>query len=423
MTIKRIMAMATAVMMAACGLCSCGSTDSSAAGTETTTTAAAASSGEETPDESSEPEKLPETDEEWHQAMIDKSLVTVGATAPMLRKIKKAQDGEKVTVAYLGGSITEGISAGSDLCYAKLSYEYFAEKFGTGDNVEYVNAGLSGTPSILGNIRLERDVLDYDPDICFIEFAVNDGTNEDYQAAYESIIRSLLERDVAVVLLFSVTADDYSAQDYMKEIGNAYQLPMISYCDALRYMFENEKMTWKDFSDDKSHPNKEGHALVAEMVDHYFDEVAKTDGSEAIMPAQMNMMCVTGITLLENDAIEPESSGSWEEGSTISRFTKGWTYDPEGENEPIVFKFKGRFAYLVYKEVGSGDFGKLHVKITCDGELYDEKDITTVTSSGWGNPQVSLLGLQVDEKEYEVEISMAEGDEESAGEILAIAHN
>ena len=267
-------------------------------------------------------------------------------------------------------------------------------------------------------------MLDHEPDICFIEFAVNDGTDADYQAAYESIVRTLLEKDVAVVLLFSVTADDYSAQDYMKQIGTAYQLPMISYCDALRFMFENNRMTWKDFSNDKSHPNVNGHALVAEMVDHYFDEAAAAESVEApAMPAQLNSMCDVGITLLENDAITPESTGSWTEGSTVASFTKGWTYDPEGGNEPLVFKFKGKFGYLVYKEVGSGSFGTLHVKVSCDGEVYDEKDITTVTSGGWGNPQVSLLALQVEEKEYEVEITMAAGSEEMQGEILAVAHS
>ena len=128
---------------------------------------------------SSQVEKMPETDEEWTQAMYDKAMVSYGNTSMMQNVIKKAQSGEKVTVAYLGGSITEGISAGADGCYAKLTYDYFAQKFGTGDNVQYVNAGLSGTPSKLGILRLDRDVLAYEPDICFIEFAVNDGTETD----------------------------------------------------------------------------------------------------------------------------------------------------------------------------------------------------------------------------------------------------
>lgn len=222
---------------------------------------------------SSQVEKMPETDEEWTQAMYDKAMVSYGNTSMMQNVIKKAQSGEKVTVAYLGGSITEGISAGAEGCYAKLTYDYFAQKFGTGDNVQYVNAGLSGTPSKLGILRLDRDVLAYEPDICFIEFAVNDGTETDYQNAYESIVRTLLQKNITPVLLFSVTENDHSAQDYMKQIGEFYHLPMISYCDALRYLFANNRMTWKDFSDDQSHPNDEGHKLVASMVDYYFDTV------------------------------------------------------------------------------------------------------------------------------------------------------
>lgn len=63
---------------------------------------------------SSQVEKMPETDEEWTQAMYDKAMVSYGNTSMMQNVIKKAQSGEKVTVAYLGGSITEGISAGAD---------------------------------------------------------------------------------------------------------------------------------------------------------------------------------------------------------------------------------------------------------------------------------------------------------------------
>ena len=150
--------------------------------------------------------KAEKTDADWNNEMIEKSLVTYGNTTAMQEKIKKAQSGEDVTIAYLGGSITEGISAGPSLCWAKLSYEHFAEKYGTGDNVKYCNAGLSGTPSKLGILRLKRDVLVNKPDICFIEYAVNDAKDGEHQNAYESIVRDLLDQNVAVVLLFSVTA-------------------------------------------------------------------------------------------------------------------------------------------------------------------------------------------------------------------------
>ncbi len=374
---------------------------------------------------SSQVEKMPETDEEWTQAMYDKAMVSYGNTSMMQNVIKKAQSGEKVTVAYLGGSITEGISAGADGCYAKLTYDYFAQKFGTGDNVQYVNAGLSGTPSKLGILRLDRDVLAYEPDICFIEFAVNDGTETDYQNAYESIVRTLLQKNITPVLLFSVTENDHSAQDYMKQIGEFYHLPMISYCDALRYLFANNRMTWKDFSDDQSHPNTEGHKLVASMVDYYFDTVMDVaPEGDYVMPTDTVFSPrEVDAHMYEGDSLTPTSLGSWKEGSTIASFTNGWTYDNTGDNIPIVFEFKDKkFLYMIYKEVKQGEFGKLHVKVTADGEVYDESDYDTISPSGWGNAQIQNIAMMPEATNYTVEISMAAGDEDKHGEVLAFGY-
>lgn len=417
MKTKKLIAMLLACTLAVSSFAACGNDSDS-------DSEKAVSSAQSAAEESSEVEKVPETDEEWNRATLEKSMVSYGNTILMQNVIKRAQAGEEVTIAYLGGSITEGISAGADDCYAKLTYNYFAEKFGTGDNVKYCNAGLSGTPSKLGVLRLDRDVLSADPDVVFIEFAVNDGSDSDYQNAYESIVQTLLEKNIAVVLLFSVTAEDYSAQDYMKEIGYAYNLPMISYCDALRYLFENNRMTWEDFSDDQSHPNVEGHKLVASMVDYYFDTVMDVEPTgDFVMPIEtVYSPREIDAHMVENDGITPVSLGSWKEGSTIASFEKGWTHSPDAGNEPIVFEMDAKFVYLIYKEVQSGNYGNLHVKVTADGEDYDECDYQVVSPSGWGNAQVQNIAMMPSAAKYRIEISMSEGYEESYGEILGFGY-
>ncbi|WP_294408428.1 SGNH/GDSL hydrolase family protein [uncultured Ruminococcus sp.] len=415
MKMKRFAAMLTACAMAICCMAGC------AGGSESESSSGKADSSAA---ESSEAEKLPETDEEWNQAMLDKAMVSYGNTSMMQDVIKRAQAGEDVTIAYLGGSITEGISAGPDDCYAKLTYEHFAEKFGTGDNVKYHNAGLSGTPSKLGILRLDRDVLAYDPDVVFIEFAVNDGSEPDYQNAYESIVKTLLEKNIAVVLLFSVTAEDHSAQDYMKEIGTGYNLPMISYCDALRYLFANGRMKWEDFSDDQSHPNVEGHKLVASMVDYYFDTVMDVEPEgEYVMPMEdVYSPREVDAHMVENDGIEPIEMGSWEKGTDIATFTNGWTHQRDAGNDPIVFEIEAKFLYMIYKEVQAGSYGGLHVKVTADGEEYDDSVYEAVSPNGWGNAQVQNIAMMPEDTKYRVEISMADGDEETMGQILAFGY-
>ena len=121
---KKRMTAAAAIVMSVCLLAGCGSGESSSVTESRADVSSAAESAAESNAESV-PKKLPETDEEWHRAMIEKSLVTLGDTGPVRRKIEKAKAGEKVTVAYLGGSITEGVGGGDELCYAKVSFDKF----------------------------------------------------------------------------------------------------------------------------------------------------------------------------------------------------------------------------------------------------------------------------------------------------------
>ncbi len=217
-------------------------------------------------------------EEQIHRDMVERSLVSLGNTYRLDNKIAKAADGGTVTVAYLGGSITEGIGApDKESCYAKLSFDALSEVYG--GNFEYVNAGVSGTPSILGNLRVQKDVLDYSPDIVFLEFAVNDGMEQIYKESYESLIRTILKQDnePAVILLFTVTKTGHTCQPHMSELGEYYQLPMISVPDAIQPEIDAGRMTWEDYSADEAHPNAEGHKLVAEFIANYFFHVTIRD--------------------------------------------------------------------------------------------------------------------------------------------------
>lgn len=382
----------------------------------------------EFPPESEEPQ--PETYEEYYEVMKQKSLCSLGYVNKMKDILDGARNGEHVTVAYIGGSITEGYTVNSDKCFAFLTYRHFVTTYGEPENCSYVNAGLSGTPSILGSFRLERDVLSYDPDIVFIEFAVNDGTDFNYQIAYEGIIRSIYEKnpDAAIVLLFSRTEDGYSAQDKMKMIGEYYDLPMISYADGLAYMFENEQLTWKDFSNDQSHPNVDGHVMVSDMIEYYFDQVDAADRIDEEYEYPEPMLGETNVDchILEGDVLAPESLGSWTAGSNINTFTNGWTFSGDKDNnEPIVFKVKGKTLYLLFKEnsVGSG-MATAQVTVTAPDGSSEVILINAETSGGWGDPTVSRAIKTGDEElEYTVSIQIEEGMEDKQFQILGFGYN
>ena len=98
-----------------------------------------------------------------------------------------------MTLAYIGGSITQGAGAIpiDHQSYAYRSYQSFAEHFGTGRNVHFVKAGVGGTPSELGMLRFDRDVLrdgTVKPDIVVVEFAVSPDQRRRQSIVEESVL-------------------------------------------------------------------------------------------------------------------------------------------------------------------------------------------------------------------------------------------
>lgn len=380
--------------------------------------------------------KQPETEEEFHAAMVERSLYSLGNTKRLKEKFQKARDGGEVTVAYIGGSITEGIGGGNNGCYAKLSADMFAEKFCTENlgKVNYINAGLSGTPSNLGVLRLQRDVLDNSPDIIFVEFAVNDGQDKIAKESYESLVKTALEAesDPAVILLFNVLESGYSAQEHMKQIGTFYDLPMISAADALTPEFEEGRMTWQDYSDDQSHPNKYGHGLLCEFIEYLYDKADAADAPEAyeIKPGEVFGAPYANARLLTplygedcvdcagivggNVAVKDMGAFVMGNGSS-SGFTGCWQYS--GGDEPMKIHVSGSSFFVIYKRDNKEERGAFDVYL--NGEKLTT--VNTCQKDGWGEAFSQQIIKFQTTKEMDFELRPSEGSEDKTIEILGFA--
>ena len=416
MNIKKITAAVCAVaMVASMAACEKNNDNEAVTVAEVTTTTAAVA------------ELSPE--EQTHYDMVQRSFVQFGNTHRIEAKLAQAERGEETTVAYIGGSITEGIGGSPETCYAKLSYNYIAENYGTGDNVKYVNAGISGTPSILGNIRAERDVLDQNADIVFIEFAVNDGGEQLYKESFESLVRTILmhENEPAVILLFTVTESGHTCQEHMKQIGEYYELPMISVPDAIQPEFEAGRMVWDDYSDDASHPNTKGHALVAGFISNWFEQLKMRDAVEAeykMKPigkfgnAYDNAFMAEADYDNSNENLAISETGSFTlDGRSIAGFKKGaWVYTGEG-TDPLKMNIRGNSFFFVCKRNNSASMGKFEVYING----AKAATIDTNQKDGWGDPWAFQVIKWQSEKDMEVEIVPTADSAGKTIEIYAIA--
>lgn len=355
------------------------------------------------------------------------SALSTGDPARFRKALEKAENGGELTVAYIGGSITEGYTVEPEQCWAYLTYRQLCEKYPDA-KINYVNAGLSGTPSTLGLIRCDRDVIEPfgDPDIVYVEFAVNDDSSAVTKEAYESLVRKLLDLDSApaVSLVFMRTDSGYSCQDWQSEVGYLYGLPMISINDALTQAIDDGYMTWGDYSNDGAHPNPEGCKFVAEAVGYMTkrltDDSTASDkrfgaDDRACDVAPIYGSGFTGTRLFDSASIEPVSMGEYGVNhSVLASFPNAWTRKG-GDNEGITFDMTFGSLFIVFHCNKTKHFGTAEVFV--DGEL--KGTVASMKNDGWSNPVPQLIMRGDEVKPHSVTVKMKDGDEKEYFGILA----
>ncbi|MEH7095741.1 SGNH/GDSL hydrolase family protein [Neobacillus vireti] len=385
-----------------------------------------------------------------YQSMIRKSLLSKGNNKRLKAAIEKAERGEDVTIAYIGGSITQGAGAKPihSHCYAYQSYLKFREMSGKdeGKNVHFVKAGVGGTPSELGMIRYERDILrngKVEPDIVIVEFAVNDAGDETKGICYESLCLKILssENKPAVILLFSVFVDDWNLQDRLSPVGKHYDLPMVSVKDAVVEQFRLTKeqgniITKRQFFYDIYHPTNDGHTIMADCLSYLFSETKKSfrdrdDVKIDISPVIGN--CFKDVQLLdrkENPIDARIKVGSfWETDEDLQmvemdantfvtpQFPNNWMNSTSTENESFKMTLNSRSLILVYKDSGSSEFGTADIYV--DGQHIKTADPHEVN---WTHCNAVILYHEDVCGEHQVEIKMASNNEEKCFTILGFGY-
>lgn len=357
------------------------------------------------------------------QEMVQHSLISVGNTERILKAIHKARCGKAVSLVYLGGSITEGALAEprETNCFAFLSAQIFRQQFMSNPALlQYHNAGISGTPSLLGITRCEQDVLQHSPDIVFVEFAVNDSDEMKNKLAYESLIRKLLSSKThpAVVLIFTRMEKGYTAQPHMQLIGQHYQLGMISVGNAINPELENNHMQWSDYSSDYAHPTTEGHQFIAEMITHYCNTALRTKAEPYIVPeATVFGNDLESLHNIRKDdpCILDTGSFTYSEDRCYS-YQNGWVHAENAPNHPAVFGVTGTHMTIAFKQENDNQYGRAEVYVNDQCEVvlpgYSEK--------GWGNVVTELIAFHQPGKQN-IQIKMHEEDCSKKFTLLDIA--
>lgn len=218
---------------------------------------------------------------------------------------KRAKSGDALTVVFLGGSLTWGANASDPnrtsyraLIGEKLRSAYPEARW------RFVDAAIGGTGSALGIFRVDRDVLNYQPDLLFLDFCLNDGlysVTDASLSSYEAIVRRVLEKaacPVVPVLLASKEnvlrekIEDMTRRTAHLKLAEYYNLQPADVILGMRELHSEGKLdldvAWPPELFDNTHPHDRGYAVYAALVWDAFLAGVAANRTPLLPPKWMN---------------------------------------------------------------------------------------------------------------------------------------
>lgn len=367
-------------------------------------------------------------DSENYHKILERSLMSMGNTTRLRRAIEKAAKGEDVTIAFIGGSITQGAGAKpiESKSYAYRIYDNFRNTYAQDpEKVHLVKVGLGGTSSELGLLRYEKDVLrggTVSPDLLIIEFAVNDAGDETQGICFESLAAKAFHRQngPAIILLFAVFMNDWNLQDRLAPIGYHYGYPMVSVLDGVSPQFgktEDHVISKRQYFYDIFHPTNDGHRIMADCVNYLIEQSLANESDDVVFPEEsclgrMYEKVVTvypdtlkdfpgidvdfGDFTLDDKDIQPAEKDFDHHGTPF--FSGSWSRACDSE-KPFTVTMKCSSLFFIFKDTGDPAFGPCDVVV--DGEVKYEYNPLAI---GWNHCKAMIAMPYGEYKEHTISV-------------------
>jgi len=370
-----------------------------------------------------------------YEEIIKKSLVTKGNNSLVKKVLEKLSSGQEVIVAAIGGSITEGAGPASYKDgYVYQFFDMFTKEYAAdASKVKLIPAGIGGTPSAMGLVRYEKDVLQAagrSPDLLIVEFAVNDYLECTNTRGIEYIVRSALKENTAVIMLYSA-ATYQNQQGQISPVANFYNLPQVSISDGLLNSGVNQEKNSKVYYSDYVHPTKEGHTYMAKCLMNLIKEIAASekDSDYQLPSGYKNANAFKSFSAIYSDTEDSKVSiqaGAFNKKDQAIQaymhggkcFPQNWQYDGSGAAEAFKMTLTCKSLIMVYKNANSDAYGKVDLYV--DGKL--QKSYEGHENGGWNNCMVVMVIDEEKASEHLVEIKAAQGDEAKSFTILAFGY-
>ncbi len=316
-----------------------------------------------------------------------RDLVECNARGGVPNFIAKLQAKKNVKIAYLGGSITAAPG------WRVQSRQWFEKQYPNA-HVDEIPAAIGGTGSDLGVFRLQNDVLHHQPDLLFVEFAVNDGgaAPEQIHRAMEGIVRQTWRAHDDIDICFVYTVSEpvmgnlragkmQRSASATEELADHYDIPSIHFGVQVVELEKAGELVFKAakpdnileakpmvFSTDGVHPHVEtGHTVYTETIARSWPAIQNASGKphahevpEPLRTDNWEQACQIAIT--------PDMLiGNWEElpidNTLMKRFSRNMPqlYQAVEPGAALEFAFEGTAA-AVFDLLGP-DGGQVSVQL------------------------------------------------------------
>lgn len=199
----------------------------------------------------------------------------------------KALENGKLTVGFIGGSITDGRPRNN---WPEPVVAWFAETFPHA-RIHVENAAIGATGSELAVFRTERDLIDRGCDLVFVDYAVNDlyAAPERRMNTREGLLRKLLadaRRDVVFVYTFHIDMYEKMVIGGMPDSIAEFEQLAVHYKAGSVWMglhalkeIAAGRMRWEEWLPDGLHPGNRGSLSYAQSVIAYLETDRKRSAS------------------------------------------------------------------------------------------------------------------------------------------------
>ena len=194
---------------------------------------------------------------------------------PKNRTINLVFHGHSVPAGYFDKTNVNTFGA-----YPLLVLKLLKEKYPSAV-INVINTGIGRENAVNGQKRFESQVLNYRPDVIFIDYALNDRAAglDKSKVAWEKMIERAKEEGIKTILLtpspdLNVNLSDPDNEleqhaNQIKELSTKYNIGLVDSYSLFKKIKEDCDCV-ADYMSSYNHPNEKGHLLIASEIVKYF---------------------------------------------------------------------------------------------------------------------------------------------------------